>query len=50
MSAEVINSYTHDCASDEVLVKSSFMVKFTSGRYRTEALVSSHELAVLVII
>jgi hypothetical protein len=31
-------------------VKSSSMVKFTSDRYRTKALVTSHELAVLVII
>jgi len=50
MSAEVINSYTHDCASDEVLVKSSSMVKITSDRYRTEALATSRELVVLVII
>jgi hypothetical protein len=50
MSAEVNNSYTHDCVSDKVLVKSSSMVKFTSDRHRTKALATSHELAVLVII
>jgi len=49
MSAEVINSYIHDCASDEVLVKSSSMVKFSSDIHRTETLVTFHELAVLVI-
>jgi hypothetical protein len=45
-----MKSDTHDCASNEVLVKSSSMVKFTSDRYMTEALVTSHELAVLVMI